>query len=93
MYLKTYLHSLRIYSYGRKWVKLEGGHLSECVLAKGNIRTELIKEAKDCSPRVPAEFCGLQLSPFLSSYIIVQASCTGWKRSGLQEDKNLTFSF
>lgn len=28
-----YLYSIRIHSYERKWVRLEAGHLSECVLA------------------------------------------------------------
>lgn len=91
--LKTYLHSLRLYSYGRKWVKLERGHLSECVLAKGNIRTELTKEAKYCSPRVPTEFCRLQLSPSFSSYIIIQDSCAGWKCMWPARGQKLHFQF
>lgn len=93
IYLKTYLHSLRLYSSGRKWVKLEGGHLSECVLAKGNIRMELTKEAKYCSPRVPTEFCRLQLSPSFSSYIIVQDSCAGWKCMWPARGQKLHFQF
>jgi hypothetical protein len=97
IYLNTYLHSLRIYSSERKWVRLEGGHLSECVLAKGNTRTELIKEAKYCSLRAPTEFCGLQLSPFLLGYVIIQDDCTGqkcmWRTRGLTRVQKPHFQF